>query len=308
MTGVQTCALPIFRGSAAGELVLCGSGAGAHPTASAVAADIDPANFCLDFKRLPLTERTKAVIPVHLYGRPCWNAEIFNDLRSRGILIIEDDAQAIGAVCSEEGFNQSRRAGNLGDAAAISFYPAKNIGAFGDAGAVATNDPRLAETVRQLANYGSLTKYHHDLCGFNCRMDEIHAALLTLKLPTLSEVTKMRENNARLYDELIQNPEVIKPRRGPDGELSAWHQYVIMHPRRDDLRRYLKEQGIDTEIHYPVPCHRQKCFMADSSFKTFGPLPEAERIAGMILSLPIADVGEEEIRYIAEVINNYGKK
>lgn len=271
----------------------------------AVAADVDETTFCLDFRRLPLSERTRAVIPVHLYGNPCWNAGVFAGLRSRGILIIEDNAQAIGALSAEEGFNGSRNTGNLGDAAAISFYPAKNIGAFGDAGAVLTNDADLAAAVRKLANYGSAEKYVHELCGLNCRMDEIQAALLSQKLLTLSDVIFRRRKAAGLYEKEITNPEVIRPAIMSDGSRQVWHQYVVRHPRRDDLRKYLAENGVATEIHYPVPCHLQPCYKDNPAVSCPGPLPVAERLASEVLSLPIADVSRSDITLVADLINKF---
>lgn len=277
----------------------------AHAGLTPVAVDIDEETFCLDFRSLPITEKTRAVIPVHLYGNPCWDAAVLNELHRRGILIIEDNAQAIGGMHSQEGFNESRRTGNLGDAAAVSFYPAKNIGALGDAGAVLTNSEQLALTVRSLANYGGREKYRHELCGYNCRMDEMQAALLRIKLPLLEQITEERRQRAMLYDRLISHAEIIRPRIMENGAKQVWHQYVIRHPQRDRLREYLKHNGIGTEIHYPVPCHRQPCFNGTSKIKTYGELPTAERIAGEILSLPVANATEEEINYITETINRF---
>lgn len=276
-----------------------------HCGLKAVAADIDETTFCLDFDRLPLSGNTRAVIPVHLYGRVYWDVESVKRLRDRGILIIEDCAQAIGAEAPESGINGTRQAGSLGDAAAISFYPAKNIGAFGDAGAVLTNDDELASRVRMLANYGAPEKYVHEFCGFNCRLDELQAALLSEKLPYLSEISEARRQNAALYDSLITNPDVIKPQYPSHSLSHVWHQYVIRHPRRDELREFLRANGIATEIHYPVPCHKQPCYSNHPLLKTPGDLLTSEKLAGEILSLPIADVSEEEIRIIASIINQF---
>lgn len=271
---------------------------------TAVPADVDPLTFGLDFSRLPLSEKTRAVLAVHLYGSPCWNREVFSDLHSKGILIIEDNAQAIGALSADEGFHGSRSTGNLADASAISFYPTKNVGAFGDAGAVLTNDSELATIVRQLANYGSKEKYLHTLCGLNCRMDEMQAALIGVKLPMLPKIIQERNRRARLYNGLITNPEVAKPAQIP-GALQVWHQYVVRHPRRDALRRHLAEGGVTTEIHYPVACHRQECYAGNPGLKLYGPLPMAERLAEEILSLPIADATDGEIRRISRLINEF---
>lgn len=271
---------------------------------TAVAADVDETTFCLVPDKLPVTARTKAIISVHLYGNPCWS-HIFHDLHEKGILIIEDNAQAIGASSSIKGFHNSRKTGNLGDAGAISFYPAKNIGALGDAGAVTTNDEALAKVVRQLANYGSSEKYHNTLCGFNCRMDELQAALLKVKLPHVGEIIEERHKKAILYDSLISNPEIIRPAIADDGAIQAWHQYVVRHPRRDELRKYLQENSIATEIHYPVACHKQECYIGNPILKTYGSLEIAERLAEEVLSLPIADVSDKEIEQIAKIINSF---
>lgn len=272
---------------------------------TAVAADVDETTACLDLKALPLSERTRAVIPVHLYGRPCWDTAVMQELHDRGIIIIEDNAQALGALSPQKGLTGKFAAGSLGDAAAISFYPAKNIGAFGDAGAVLTDDASLAAMVRKLANYGSEEKYRHEVCGFNCRMDELQAALLRVKLPTLPEVTARRNRVAELYGRLITNPEVVKPAPAPSGGRNVWHQYVIRHPHRDALRRHLAEKGVSTEIHYPVCCHLQPCYKDNPRLKVASPLPAAERLAGEILSLPIADVSDAQATYIANLINSF---
>lgn len=270
---------------------------------TAVAAEVDEATFCLDLSRLPISMRTRVIMPVHLYGNPCWDAEKLAELHSRGILIVEDNAQAIGALSASEGFHGNKATGNLGDAAAISFYPAKNIGAFGDAGAVLTNSDELAAMVRKLANYGAAEKYHHEVCGLNCRMDELQGALLREKLKTLDSVIERRRRNAALYDNAITNPDVVKPLIIDDGTLQVWHQYVIRHPRRDALRQYLSDHGVGTEIHYPVACHKQPCYQGHTLLKTYGPLPVAETLASRVLSLPIADADPRHIQYISELIN-----
>lgn len=267
---------------------------------TAMAADVEEGSYCLDFNKLPLSPLTRAVIPVHLFGRPCWSEESVSRLRSRGILIIEDNAQALGASL------HGRKTGSLGDASAISFYPAKNIGAFGDAGAVLTDDASLSETVRMLANYGSSEKYRHELCGFNCRMDELQAAMLRVKLSDLPLITERRNHSAALYSALISNPHVSLPAQPEEGSVHAWHQYVIAHPRRNELREFLLSHGVGTEIHYPVACHRQPCYQSHHLLKTApGGLPVAENLAERILSLPIADISDDEIRTMADLINRF---
>lgn len=264
---------------------------------TAVAADVDETTACLDLSRLPLSPLTRVVVAVHLYGRPCLTPVESERLKSQGLLVLEDAAQAIGAV------SDGRKVGTLGDAAAVSFYPAKNIGAFGDAGAVATDSHQLAKTVRMMANYGSVEKYRHEICGLNCRLDELQAALLRVKLPTLEEVTSRRRETAALYDRLITNPEVTRPGLS---EGTVWHQYVIRHQRRDNLREHLKANGIGTEIHYPIPCHLQRCYAGHPLLKLPpGGLPVAERLAREILSLPIADVTPGEAAEVARLINEF---
>lgn len=273
---------------------------------TAVVADVDADTFCLDLTRLPLSDKTRALIPVHLYGNPCWDSSLFTQLHDREILIIEDNAQAIGAITAEPGLNGGYATGNLGDAAAISFYPAKNVGAFGDAGAVMTNDDSLASTVRMLSNYGSSRKYSHELCGGNCRMDVIQAALLSVKLPHLEEIVARRNEIARLYSCLIKNPEVRTPQIFTDGSVQVWHQYVVRHSRRDELRQYLSDSGVGTEIHYPVPVHMQPCYSNHPLIKVPEEgLPVAEKLAKEILSLPIADVSIQDVETISDYINRF---
>lgn len=274
-----------------------------HCGLTAVAADIDPTYSCLDLNKLPITPNTRAIIPVHLYGNICWEHRIMSELSKKGILIIEDNAQAIGARSSTPGLKGSFTTGSLGDAAAISFYPAKNIGAFGDAGAALTDDKLLADKIRELANYGAHEKYQHSSCGFNCRMDELQAALLRLKLTNLKNINDQRRTAAEAYDRLIINPNVIKPTIARDGSLQTWHQYVVRHPRRNALRQYLADNGVGTEIHYPVPCHLQKCYSDNPLLKTYTSLEVSEKLATEILSIPIADISLQEIQIISHLIN-----
>lgn len=276
-----------------------------HCGLTAVAADVEEDTFCLDYDRLPLSPATKAIIPVHLFGRVCLDEAEARKLREKGLIIIEDCAQAIGAKTPAGISGENMMAGTLADAAAISFYPAKNVGALGDAGAVLTADPLLAKTVRQLANYGAEEKYRHTLCGFNCRMDELQAAMLLPKLEKLDEVGNRRRERASLYNSLISNPDIILPHEPDFPESHVWHQYVVRHPRRDALRRHLQSKGVGTEIHYPVPCHLQECYKGHPLLKTPSPLPVAERLAEEILSLPIADVSQSDIREIADIINSF---
>lgn len=257
----------------------------------------------LDLSRVDefITPRTKAVLLVHLYGTTCWDADICRRLKEKGILVIEDNAQAVGAIAQSEGFHGSRFAGALGDAAAVSFYPTKNLGALGDGGAVLTSDGQLARTVRILANYGSDRRYHNIMRGYNNRLDEIQAAFLRIKLEDIEDETKRRQEVSQAYNDCIMNPLVRVPRIFPDRR-QVWHQYVVRTPDRDRLKEYLETNGIQTDIHYAVPPHLQPCF--NGSLDDARLLP-AEQLARSILSLPIANISPADARHIASVINLY---
>ncbi|MDE7347024.1 MAG: DegT/DnrJ/EryC1/StrS family aminotransferase [Muribaculaceae bacterium] len=238
----------------------------------------------------------------HLYGTPCWNLEVAEEMKRRGILIIEDNAQAIGAVASEPGFNGGRMTGNLADAAAFSFYPTKNVGALGDAGAVTTDDPELAAAVKALANYGTDRRYHNLYAGYNCRLDELQAAMLRVKLRHLDEETLRRRDIASIYASGIQNPAVRLPECFPD-MVQVWHQYVVLVPaeKRDAFREYLAANGVPTDVHYPAPPYMQPCY---AGFR-----PESEtlsmRLADSCVSLPIANVTPEQAKDVALIINDF---
>ena len=243
-----------------------------------------------------ITERTKAIMVVHLYGRVCEMKPI-NELAGKyGLKVIEDVAQAQGV--SYEGI----RAGHLCDAAGISFYPGKNLGALGDAGCVTTDDEALAEYVRTMANYGSRKKYLNEMKGLNSRMDEVQAAVLCLKLKRLDADNEARRRVAQAYNEGITNPLITLPTLPEDPMQNVWHIYPIRTPERDHLREYLSAAGIETTVHYPVPPHRQKAYSEwnDRSY------PISEQIHREILSLPMSPVmEEEEIRRVIETLNSY---
>jgi len=268
----------------------------------AVEPDKHTLNIDLGLIREKLTPRTRALMLVHLYGRPCWNSEVMNDLHSRGIIIIEDNAQAIGAEAATEGFNGSRVTGALADAAAFSFYPTKNVGAAGDAGAVATADRKLAEAVKALANYGSDRRYHNIYRGYNCRLDEIQAAMLRVRLHRMPQIIAQRNVLADTYSSHITLPGLILP-TAEASTICVWHQYVVRHPERNLLREWLGANGVQTDIHYAVPPHRQPCY-ADVDF---GPLPVTEMLADTVLSLPIAGVTSEQAKEISDCINGFNK-
>lgn len=269
-----------------------------------VLAEPDPKTLNLDTSRLEeyVGRRTRAVMPVHLYGRAVWDAALKDFVSRHGLLVLEDNAQAIGAEASEEGIYGGFSTGALGHAGAFSFYPTKNIGALGDAGAVVTHDPELASAVRTLANYGSDRRYHNIYKGYNCRLDPVQAAVLSVKLPHMQTENASHRNIARIYDSLISNPSVVKP-EFIDGNRHVWHQYVVMTPRRDSLRDWLTANGVGTDIHYAVPPHLQPA-LKDVEH---GPLPVTERIASQVLSLPVTrTTSDDDARFIASIINDFG--
>jgi len=251
--------------------------AGAIP----VPVECDPTTANLDPSRLAaaITARTKAVMPVHLYGMPAEIEAIVGFARAHGLAVVEDAAQAHGARLN------GRRIGTHGDAVAWSFYPTKNLGALGDAGAVTTNRADIAERLRVLRNYGQRERYICAEVGVNSRMEELHAAVLGVKLRHLDEWNARRSRQAGRYLQTLRGiPDLHLP-VVPVGAEPAWHLFVVRHPRRDGLRAALEKAGIQTIVHYPVPCHRQQAMV--SLDIPNGSLPIAERLASEVLSLPI---------------------
>lgn len=249
-----------------------------------------------------VTSRTKAILVVHLYGWVCWDDALKAVARRHGLKVVEDNAQAIGAKSSVAGFSASRMTGALGDAAGISFYPVKNLGALGDGGAVTTDDDDLARAVRALANYGSHERYVNIYCGLNSRLDEMQAAFLSVKLPYLDAENCRRREIAALYSRTIRNPQVVLPEFAPSAEEQVWHQYVVRCAARDRFRSYLEEKGVGTGIHYPIPPHKQDCYREYRSLS----LPVAERLATEVVSLPISPIlSDEAVCEIAGAINSF---
>lgn len=242
-----------------------------------------------------ITERTKAILIVHLYGQCAYTDKIGELCKKYNLKLVEDNAQAHG--CKFNG----RKTGSLGDAAGHSFYPGKNLGAFGDAGAVTTNDKELAEVVRAVANYGSQKKYVFKYCGRNSRLDEIQAAILDVKLKHLDEDIAIRKQVAKYYIDHIINPAIITP-IVKDWDAHVFHIFTIRCKRRDELQKYLSDNGIGTIIHYPIPPHKQECYKEwnDLSF------PITEQIHNEELSLPMSPViTEEEVINVTDVINDW---
>jgi dTDP-3-amino-3,4,6-trideoxy-alpha-D-glucose transaminase len=251
--------------------------AGATP----VPVEPDPKTFNLDPERVAaaITPRTRAIIPVHLYGQPADMDSIIAIAENHGLKVLEDAAQAQGARY------KGRGAGSLGHAAAHSFYPSKNLGAFSDGGAVTTDDAALADKVRALRNYGSKSKYCHERIGINSRLDELQAAFLRVKLAKLNEWNARRKTIAHYYlNQLQRLPELVLPFVPADIEPS-WHLFVVRHPRRDELQRHLAEAGVGTLIHYPVPPHLSRAY--SDSRQCQGAYPIAEEQSRTVLSLPI---------------------
>lgn len=255
--------------------------------------------YNLDPDRLEaaLTPRTKAILPVHLYGQPAEMEAIHRLAEERGLLVVEDAAQAHGARY------RGRRVGSLGHAAGWSFYPSKNLGALGDAGAVTTDNESLAEKIRALRNYGSQQKYHNLYRGFNSRLDELQAAVLRAKLPYLDEWNARRARLARLYLEQLAATPLILP-RVPDGIEPVWHLFVVRAPDHDALQAHLRQNGIETLIHYPIPPHLQPAYQ-DLSLPP-GSLPITERIHREVLSLPIGPhLSEAQVLHVCEAIRSF---
>ena len=248
-----------------------------------------------------ITPKTKAIMPVHLYGQTCQMDKINSIAKKHALKVIEDSAQAHGAYFEE------RRSGNLGDASGFSFYPGKNLGALGDGGAVTTNDEVLATTIRALGNYGSHKKYENLYQGTNSRLDELQAAMLRVKLRYLDEDSKRRREIAAYYLKNITNASIILPDQETTANIQdyqghAWHVFVIRTPHREKLQAFLLEQGIQTLIHYPIPPHKQSAY---SQWNTLS-FPITEKIHREVLSLPISPVQSmEDTKYIVNTINAY---
>lgn len=268
--------------------------------ATPVLVDVDPETYNIDVTKLEaaITPRTKAIIPVHLYGQPADMDPIMEIAEQHGLIVVEDACQAHGARY------KGKRAGSIGHAAAFSFYPGKNLGAYGDGGMIVTNDPQIADSVQLLRNYGQRKKYHHLMRGFNRRLDTLQAAVLRAKLPHLDSWNAARRQHAKSYNELMaHNNAVTLPVEASYAE-SVYHLYVIRVQDRDGLLNYLQDKGISPGIHYPIPIHLQPAY-ADLGYGE-GDFPVTELYANQILSLPMyPELSPEAIQFVVDAINQY---
>jgi len=269
--------------------------AGATP----VFVDIDPETYLMDVAQVEasITPRTRAILPVHLYGQTVDMDPLLEIAQHHGLRVIEDACQAHGAEY------KGRRAGSLGDAAAFSFYFSKNLGAYGEGGFITTNDDEIARRARMIRDHGSERKYYHDLMGFNARLDELQAVALRAKLPHLEDWTEKRRETAQKFNQQLQNTFISTPVESP-GNRHVYHLYVIRTPQRDELLDHLHEKGVGAGIHYPVPIHLQKS-MRHLGYSP-GSLPVTEQVVAEIISLPIyAELTAEMIDYIDMSIKHY---
>lgn len=267
-----------------------------HIGANPVFVDVDPQTYNLEPNHVEdaITPRTKALLPVHLYGQPAPLGPLREIASRNNLVLIEDAAQAVGAEY------QGKRCGGIGDLACFSFYPGKNLGAYGDAGAVTSNDESLLSRVAKLRDHGRTTKYEHDEIGFGERMDALQAAILRAKLPHLENWTEARRSHARLYNELLADCDIATPFESPDVR-HVYHLYVIRTSRRAAMLEHLHSKGIAAGIHYPIPLHRQPAYLKQGHGKVS--LPVTEEITAEILSLPMyPELTREQIEFVASAV------
>jgi dTDP-4-amino-4,6-dideoxygalactose transaminase len=280
-----------------------------------VEPDIESYNLDISLIEQHISSRTKAIMVVHLYGKACWSEELEQLAAKYKLKIIEDNAQAAGALVkkrmgalNESGEQQMkvRRTGSLGNGAGHSFYPGKNLGALGDGGGVTTDDDALAEVIRRLSNYGSSEKYIHQSQGVNSRLDEMQAAVLRVKLHRLDADNQLRREIASYYRSNIKNADIILPVKTVsviDALDHVWHLFVIRHPKRDQVQKYLAENGIQTLIHYPIPPHKQLAYKEWNHLS----LATTEKIQSEVLSLPVSPVMvNEQVEKVVDYLNEFG--
>ncbi|CCJ34289.1 DegT/DnrJ/EryC1/StrS family aminotransferase [Caloramator australicus] len=271
------------------------SQAGAKP----VFVDIDPDTYCIDVDRIEekITERTKAIIPVHIFGQMVDMDRIMEIAKKHNLIVIEDACQAIGAEY------KGKKAGSIGHAACFSFFPTKNLGGYGDGGMVVTNDDAVAERIRMLRFHGSKVKYYHEILGYNSRLDELQAAILNVKFKYLDEWNRKRAEKAEIYNELLKDTSCKLP-VARDYNKHIYHLYIIQHEKRDELIKYLKDNGVATGIYYPVPLHLQNVYK-DLGYKE-GDLPNAEYASKRTFAIPLyPELTLEQQKYVAEKIKEF---
>jgi dTDP-4-amino-4,6-dideoxygalactose transaminase len=269
---------------------------GARP----VLVDIDPDTFTMDVSKIEskISSRTKAIIPVHLYGQPADMDPIREIARAHNLKVIEDSCQAHGAEY------KGRRTGSLGDVGCFSFYFSKNLGAYGEAGIITTNDPEIARQCRMLREHGQKSKYYHSFMGINSRLDEIQAAILRIKLPHLESWLEKRRNIAQLYNSNLPS-HLVKPFEMPEVK-HVYHLYVVKTPERDTLRAWMESKNVGVGIHYPIPIHLQEAWREYGGDEIS--LPVTEKITGEILSLPIyPELSPEEVDYVCDCVHKFDK-
>jgi dTDP-4-amino-4,6-dideoxygalactose transaminase len=262
--------------------------------AKPVFVDVEPDTYCINTAKIEekITERTKVILPVHLYGHPANMDQILKIAKQHGLSVVEDACQAHGAEY------KGKKTGSLGDAGCFSFYPVKNLGACGDGGIVTTSNSSLAEKVKLLRNYGQSKKYYHDLVGINSRLDELQAAILRVKLSRLDDWNEKRRRLAQLYKEILGQTDVMLPSEKRYAK-HAYHLFVIRLAGRDNCQRFLQKGGVQTQIHYPIPVHKQKAYAAFEGTKD---LSVTQTISNEILSLPLyPSLTDEEVAYIGRV-------
>ena len=295
--GDEVITTPFTFFATAGSIVRAG--------ATPVFADIDLETFNIDPLDIEkkITSRTKAILPVHLYGQSADMDPIMNIARKHGLKVIEDAAQAIGASY------RGRMVCNLGDVACLSFFPTKNLGAFGDAGMIVTSDDEIADKCRILRVHGSRKKYHHEMLGINSRLDALQAKVLSVKLKYLEEWTESRRRIAQRYTSglsgtyAVKSGNLVLPKE-MDGNRHVYHQYTIRAKNRDDLQAYLKDKGISSTVYYPLPLHLQKVF-SDLGYKE-GDFPNSEEASKTVLSLPMfPELKDDQVDYVVDAISAF---
>ncbi len=266
-----------------------------------VFVDVHPEYFTIDISQIEekISTKTKAIVPVHLYGQ-CADMEAIMRIASKhNLFVIEDTAQAIGAIYTFAN-GKTAMAGTIGDVGTSSFFPSKNLGCYGDGGAMFVNDADLAKRCKIIANHGQSIKYHHDIIGCNSRLDTLQAAILDVKLKYLDNYTAARQNAAKIYNELLKNISGVKTPKTSDNSTHVYHQYTLVLEEsvdRNGLQSFLKEKGIPTMIYYPVPLHKQKAYIKEDTKEQY--FPVTERLSKSVLSLPIhTEISREEQEFV----------